>query len=64
MFDPPYGRIKRSINPQVRFSFPGVDGAAVAFVFGDLGVAECVVDVVTECGADDDVFLEFDERLA
>jgi hypothetical protein len=44
--------MERIANAQVRVALPGVDGAAVALVLGDLGVAEGVVDVVAEGAAD------------
>lgn len=37
-----------SIYPQIRAVFPGVDGAAIALVFREFGVAERVVDVIAE----------------
>ena len=50
-----------SIRPEVCFVFPRVYGAAVAFVLGDLGVAEGVVNVVAQRAAHDDVAVEFGE---
>ena len=44
--------------------FPWVDGAAIAFVLGEFRVAECVVEMIAERGADDRIVVEFGDRLA
>jgi hypothetical protein len=41
-----------------------VDGEAVALELGELGVAEGVVDVVAECAAHDEIFVERGDRFA
>jgi hypothetical protein len=48
---------------QVRFALPRVDGTAIAFVLGQLRVAERVIDMVAERAADDHVVVERRERL-
>src|SRR5579871_6437868 len=58
------GSARFSIQPQVLFAFPRMDGAAVAFVFGEFGVSKRVVQMVSECRTHDGIGVEFVDGLA
>ena len=52
------------ILPQVHVALPWMHGAAIAFVFGEFGVAEGVVQVIAESSAHDRVAVKLRDRLA
>ncbi len=52
------------VLPQVHIPLPGMHGAAIAFVFGEFGVAERVIQVIAQSAAHDRVAVKFRDCLA